>query len=126
MALTTGVDIVEVARVSRAIERHGDRFLARIYTEAEIARYGGRADELAGRFAAKEAVSKALGVGLRHMSAHGIDWHDVEVVSNRFGKPVLCLSGRARSLAEEQGLQQWSVSLSHDREYAIALVVATD
>jgi holo-[acyl-carrier protein] synthase len=126
VALTTGVDIVEVGRVSRAVERHGDRFLARIYTGAEIARYGGRIDELAGRFAAKEAVSKALGVGLRHMSAHGIGWHDVEVLPDRFGKPVLHLSGRARSLAAEQNLCQWSISLSHDREYAIALVVATD
>jgi holo-[acyl-carrier protein] synthase len=126
VALTTGVDIVEVARVYRAVERHGERFLARIYTGTEVARYGGRVDELAGRFAAKEAASKALGVGLRHMSAHGIGWHDVEVLSDRFGKPVLRLSGRARVLAEEQGLRQWSVSLSHDREYAIALVVATD
>ena len=125
MALTTGVDLVELERVERAVARFGDRFVARVYTEQEAARYAQRPDELATRFAAKEAVSKALGVGMRHMSAHGIRWHEVEVLPDERGKPVLYLHGRARELAEEQGLRQWSISLTHGRDHAMAFVVAT-
>jgi holo-[acyl-carrier protein] synthase len=82
--------------------------------------------ELAARFAAKEAVSKALGVGMNHISAQGIGWRDVEVLSDRRGKPLLKLSGRAHELADEQGLREWAVSLSHERAYAMAFVVASD
>ncbi|HSJ56808.1 MAG TPA: holo-ACP synthase [Anaerolineae bacterium] len=124
MALTTGVDLVELERVERAVARFGERFVARVYTEQEAARYAERPDELATRFAAKEAVSKALGVGMRHMSAHGIHWHDVEVLPDERGKPVLHLHGRARALAEEQGLREWSISLTHERMLAMAFVVA--
>ena len=125
MSLSTGVDIVELDRIRRAIARHGERFLARVYTEAELDRYRDRLPELAVRLAAKEAVSKALGVGLRHISSHGIGWHDVEVLSDPYGKPVLRLSGCAQVLAEELGLCDWAVSLSHSREYAVAFVVAS-
>ena len=124
MSLSTGVDIVELDRIRQAIDRHGERFLARIYTAAELDRYRDRLPELAVRLAAKEAVSKALGVGLRHISGHGIGWQEVEVLSDPYGKPVLRLSGRAKALAEEQGLGDWAISLSHSREYAVAFVVA--
>lgn len=124
MSLSTGVDIVELDRIREAIARHGERFLARVYTAAELDRYRGRLPELAVRLAAKEAVSKALGVGLRHISDRGIGWRDVEVLSDPCGKPVLRLSGRAQALAEEQGLRDWAISLSHSREYAVAFVVA--
>jgi holo-[acyl-carrier protein] synthase len=124
-ALSVGVDLIELDRIRQAVERHGDRFLARIYTPAELARYRDRLPELAARFAAKEAVSKALGVGLRHISVHGIGWHEVEVLSDPLGKPLLNLSGRAQALAEEQGLHQWAISLSHGRDYAVAFVVAS-
>ena len=126
MALSVGVDLVEVDRIKRAVERHGDRFLARVYTPDEIRYFRARIPELAARFAAKEAVSKALGVGMRHLSVHGIGWHDVEVMPNRRGKPHVRLSGRAQALAEEQGLREWAISLSHERNQAIAFVVATD
>jgi len=119
------VDIVELDRIRGAIERHGERFLARVYTVAELDCYRDRLPELAVRLAAKEAVSKALGVGLRHISRHGIGWRDVEVLSDPYGKPVLRLSGRAQSLAEEQGLRDWAISLSHSHDYAVAFVVAT-
>ena len=125
MALSVGVDIVELDRVRRAVDRHGERFLARIYTPEEIARYRGRPSELAARLAAKEAVSKALGVGLNHLSVHGIQWRDVEVLPDPLGKPIVVLSGRARALADEQGLREWAISLSHGRDYAVAFVVAT-
>jgi holo-[acyl-carrier protein] synthase len=123
-ALSTGVDLVELDRIRRAVERYGERFLARIYTPDEVIRYRHRLPELAVRFAAKEAVSKALGVGLCHISAEGIGWQDVEVLPDGRGKPVLYLSGRARTLAEAQGLSQWSISLSHGRDHAVAFVVA--
>jgi holo-[acyl-carrier protein] synthase len=126
MALSVGVDIIELDRIRRAVERHGERFLARIYTPEEIARYGDYLPELAARFAAKEAISKALGVGLNHISAHGIGWREAEVLPDPLGKPVVRLSGRARDLAAEQGLREWAISLSHGRDYAVAFVVASD
>lgn len=125
MNLTVGVDLVELDRIQRMVERHGDRFLRRVYTPEELEHYRGRLPELAVRFAAKEAVSKALGVGLLHISAAGICWHDVEILSDTHGKPVVSLSGRARALAEEQGLRDWAISLSHSREYAVAFVAAS-
>ncbi len=125
-ALSVGVDLVELERVRQIWEKHGERFLARVYTEREVAFSRGRLPELAVRFAAKEAVSKALGVGLNLMSRQGIGLREVEVLPDFLGKPEVYLSGRARALAEEQGLTRWAISLSHGREYAIAFVVATD
>jgi holo-[acyl-carrier protein] synthase len=125
VSLSVGVDIVELDRIRQAIERHGERFLARIYTAGELDWYRDRLPELAVRLAAKEAVSKALGVGLRHISGQGIGWQDVEVLSDPRGKPLLHLSGHAQALAEEQGLCDWAISLSHSRDNAVAFVVAS-
>lgn len=126
MSLSVGVDIVELDRVQRAVERYGERFLRRIYTAEELARYRDRLPELAARFAAKEAVSKALGVGLNHISTEGIGWHEVEVLPDPLGKPLVSLTGRAHELAESQSLRQWAISLSHGRDHAVAFVVASD
>jgi holo-[acyl-carrier protein] synthase len=123
--LSVGVDLVELNRIDRVIARHGERFLARIYTPGELSCYRDRVPELAARFAAKEAVSKALGVGLNHISAQGIGWQEVEVLPDPLGKPLVYLSGRAKVLAEEQGLHTWAISLSHSRHHAIAFVVAS-
>lgn len=125
MSLSVGVDLVELERIGRVVGRYGDRFLTRIYTSEELLHCRGRVPELAARFAAKEAVSKALGVGMNHISAQGIGWREVEVLSDHHGKPLLRLSGRAHELANEQGLQEWAVSLSHERAYAMAFVVAS-
>ena len=122
--LTTGVDLVDIPRIERALERFGQRFLDRVYTANEVRYSRSRPSELAVRFAAKEAVAKALGVGMRILSPAGIGWHDVETLNERSGKPYVILHGRARMLAETQGLTEWSVSLSHDGGIAIALVVA--
>jgi len=122
--LTTGVDLVELARVERVLKRYGDRFLARVFTPAEILYCRGRTAELAARFAAKEAVSKALGVGVRMIARDGIHWQDVEVVGDPRGKPLVRLYGRAAERAAELGLTEWAISLSHTREHAIAFVVA--
>jgi holo-[acyl-carrier protein] synthase len=125
MSLSVGVDIVELDRIRRIVDRHGRRFLTRVYTPEEVTRYHDRLPELAARFAAKEAVSKALGVGMNHISPYGIGWREVEVLPDPRGKPLLYLSGRARELADSQGLGEWAISLSHSRDYAVAFVVAT-
>ena len=122
--LTTGVDLVEIARIERVLVRHGDRFLERVFTPAEILYCRRRLPELAARFAAKEAVSKALGVGVRMMARDGINWRDVEVIGDMRGKPLIRLHDRAAERADELGLTEWAVSLSHTREHAIAFVVA--
>ncbi|MDY7079386.1 MAG: holo-ACP synthase [Chloroflexota bacterium] len=122
--LTTGVDLTEIPRIERVLKRYGNRFLERVFTPAEILYCRGRLPELAARFAAKEAVSKALGVGMRMMARDGIKWRDVEVVGDVRGKPLVRLHGRAAERAEELGLTEWAVSLSHTQEHAIAFVVA--
>src|SRR5947209_20523611 len=86
--VAVGVDLIEIARIQRAIDDFGDRFLRRVYTERERERYRDRVSELAARFAAKEATSKALGTEIR-----GIRWQEMEVLANRRGKPVLLLHG---------------------------------
>jgi holo-[acyl-carrier protein] synthase len=122
--LTTGIDLIRIARVDRMLIRYGDRFLERIFTPAEILYCRGRLPELAARFAAKEAVSKALGVGMRMIAPDGIRWREVEVIGDMRGKPLVRLYGRAAERANELGLKEWAVSLSHTREHAVAFVVA--
>lgn len=118
--LAVGTDIIEIARIKRSINDFGERFLKRCYTERERAWYGNRPNELAARFAAKEATSKALGTGIV-----GIRWQEMEVLPNRRGKPVLILHGRAADRARQLGLTDFSVSLTHSRTDAMAFVVAT-
>ena len=121
MTLRSGVDLLEISRLKEAVERHGERFLARIYTAAEREVCGGSAASLAARFAAKEAVAKALGSGLGPVA-----WTEIEILRADSGAPLLFLHGKARALADELGLSEWAISLSHTRENAIALVVASD
>jgi holo-[acyl-carrier protein] synthase len=120
--LAVGVDLVEIERIGRAVERWGDRFLQRVYTRAEVAHCRGRVPELAVRFAAKEAVSKALGVGIWWRG--GIGWTDVEIRPDRLGKPEVILCGRAAERAQALGLEVWAISLSHSEQQAIAVAVA--
>ena len=120
--LTTGVDIIEIARVEKALQRFGARFVERIFTPAEVAFCCGRSHELAVRFAAKEAVSKALGTGI--WSANGVCWQEIEVLPDPCGKPLVHLHGRACERAVELGLREIAVSLSHSDNYAVAFVVA--
>ena len=116
--LVTGVDIIEIGRVKGVAERYGERFLRRVYTEGEIAYCRGRAPQLASRFAAKEAVMKALGTGTR-----GVRWRDIEVVRTRGRAPTIQLHGTALARADSIGLDHLAVSLSHSQEYAVASVV---
>jgi len=113
-----GVDIIEIDRIEKALARFGPRFLVRVYTKLEVAFCRGRVSELAARFAAKEAVMKALGTGAR-----GVAWREIEVLPNHRGKPLVYLHGRAKQRAEKIALTELDISLSHSRDYAVAFVV---
>ena len=120
LPLSVGVDMVEISRIGDMVNRWGDRFLKRAYTSAEIARCRGRVPELAVRFAAKEAFSKALGVGLRE---GGIRWREVEVLPDPRGKPVMQVTGRAARLCQEMGIRGLHLSLTDEDNLAVATVV---
>ena len=118
-----GVDLARVDRVASSITRYGERFLNRIFTSREIEHCRGRAWAASGfamRFAAKEAFSKALGVGLRR---GGIRWREVEVAPNPLGKPELFVSGRAAELCEQAGIVNMHLTLTDEDNHAIAVVI---
>lgn len=119
--LSVGVDIIEIERIAHALERWGERFLGHVYTPDELAFCRGRVPELAARFAAKEAISKALGTGMA-----GVGWQEMEVLPDGRGKPLVRLHGRAAARAEALGLSEFAISLSHSCDYAVASVVAAD
>ncbi len=123
--LVTGVDLVAIARIERLLDRNAERFLARLCTAAEREARGPspRAESIAACFAAKEAVAKALGVGLRPFAADGVDLHEIEVLHDARGRPFLRLSGQAARRAEALGVHEWSLSISHESGLAVALVV---
>ena len=120
MKISTGVDLVEIARIEETIARHGERFLARVFTPQEREYCAGKVESLAARFAAKEAAAKALGSGL-----DGFGFKDIEIIRAENGAPGLVLHGMAGQKALANGWTQWSVSLSHSQSHAIAMVVAT-
>ncbi len=117
-SLAVGIDLAEIGRVHRLLQRHRERFRSRVFTPAELLLCRDRPHLLAARFAAKEATMKALGTGIR-----GVAWREIEVLPNRRGKPLLFLYGRAQERARKLGLTGLDVSLTHSREYAIATVV---
>ncbi len=119
--IRTGVDVIEIARVKAAVDRYGAHLLNRVFTSAELTVCRDRAESLASRFAAKEAVAKALGTGIWRSN---ICWTDIETLRTSNGAPLLLLHRAAAARAETLGLAEWSLSLSHDRERAIAFVVA--
>lgn len=117
--LIAGTDIIEVHRVERVAQLYGLRFIQRIYTDQEAAYCQGRAAQLATRFAAKEAVMKALGTGIR-----GVRWRDIEVVRQKSQAPTIQLHGTALKRAKQLGIEHLAVALSHSEQYAVAFVVA--
>ncbi|MCJ7567444.1 MAG: holo-ACP synthase [Anaerolineales bacterium] len=119
MLVSSGIDIVEVERIDRAIIRHGQRFFQRFYTSTELVDAGGRTPALAARFAAKEAVAKALGTGIGE-----VGWKEIEIIKGPHKEPLLHLSGRADEIARELRITAWSISLSHTHEHAIAVAIA--
>jgi len=118
MSLSVGIDLLAISRLQRVLERHDGRFLRRVYTPEEVAFCRGRVNELAARFAAKEAVMKALGTGIR-----GVAWREIEVLPDRRGKPLVYLFGRAKARADKIGLRGIDVSLTHEGGFAVAAVV---
>ncbi len=117
--LAIGVDLIEVERIKRSLDRYGERFLGRVFTERERSYCSGRPQSLAARFAAKEAVGKALGTGIGDIS-----WQEIEVVNEENGRPTLRLHGAAQRAAHRQGLSEWAVTLSHTETHAVSMVVA--
>lgn len=118
-----GIDVAEVGRIEEMVRRHGERFLGRVFTELERAyagRYRRQGERLAGRFAVKEAVMKLLGTGWRN----GIAWTDVETVNDGHGRPGVVLRGEALRLAQQAGVGEMSVSITHAGGMAMASVVA--
>jgi len=114
----TGIDIIEINRIREAVARWGDKFLRRVFTDKEIEICRNRYESLAGRFAAKEACMKALGA-----PGKGINWRDIEIASEKDGKPLVVLHGAAKTLAEKEGTVSPSVTISHCKDYAVALVI---
>ena len=115
-----GVDIIEVGRIRDLMERKGARLHGRVFTDIEMdAAEGGHYEKLAGRFAAKEAVSKALGQGIS-----GIGWNEIEILNEPSGKPYVRLLGRAEELVRARGVKAIFVSISHTDTLAIAFAVA--
>ncbi len=114
----SGVDIIEIQRIKEAVERWQDAFLKRVYSEAEVEYCGGMYGSLAARFAAKEAIVKTLGSGAR-----GISYREIEILPGENGAPYVLLHGNTMKQAEQLGLTEVSISMSHCKEYAIALSV---
>lgn len=117
--LRCGIDLIETKRMAEGIERFGQRFLNRFFTPAEQGICAGQVERLAARFAAKEAVSKALGTGIGDIS-----WLDIEILQGERYRPVLVLHREAARVAAELNLTEWDISLTHTESYASAVVVA--
>ena len=117
--LRTGIDLIETDRLQKMTPEIRQRFINRVYTDAEKAYCGENPEHLAGRFAAKEAVAKALGCGIGE-----VGWQEIEILNDEFGCPVLHLHGEAAKRAERMGLSVWSVSITHLKTYAAAVAAA--
>lgn len=119
MIIRTGIDLIEIQRIEAAIQQYGNRFLHRIFTQRELDVSQYKPESLAARFAAKEAVSKALGCGIGE-----VGWLDIEIVSDNNRQPSLVLHNRALQISQEHNLFIWSISLSHSLHTAAAIAVA--
>lgn len=122
MVIGVGTDLIDIPRIQQSVARFGDRFLQRIFTPAEIEycqRKKNAAESFAARFAAKEAAAKALGTGINH----GVTWLEMEVAREPSGRPFLILTGRAAQRAQQLGVTGISLSLTHSRDAALAVVI---
>lgn len=126
MVLGLGSDLIEISRIEESLQRYGERFLHRVFTDSEIAycqrKMKHASESFAARFAAKEAVAKALGTGI----SRGISWHEIEVRREPGERPTIFLSGRAAERAAAIGVRRIHVTLTHSRDVAMAIVVAED
>ena len=122
MIIGLGIDVVDLERFAQSLERYGERLQKRMYTDVEqeyCERFSSSLEHYAARFAAKEAVAKALGTGIGP-----INWKEIEILRGTAGKPELYLNGQAEVIAGQLGLNKWSISLSHSQTYAVAMAVA--
>lgn len=123
MILAHGIDLVDFSRIEQMIQRHGERFMQRIFTEREQQDAGkirNRLEKLSGRFAAKEAILKLIGTGWRD----GIAWTDIEVTNDHLGRPLVRLDGKVKEIADQLGITEVSISITHTSNFAIASAVA--
>lgn len=118
MTIRTGIDLVEISRFVDLNPAIRERFLQRVFTPRELRETRGLWPSIAGRFAAKEAVAKALGCGIGPVA-----WQDIEIIEGQLGEPMIELHGAARWAAEQQGLVEWSISISHSQAQAVAVAV---
>lgn len=116
--IAIGVDIIETERVAQSINRFGNRFLNRVYTQQELDYCQGQVGSLAARWAAKEAVGKALSTGIGDVS-----WQEIEIINDANRCPSICLHGAAAKLAGQLGIAKFAITISHTKEYAVAFVV---
>ena len=114
-----GIDLIDIDRINTVLSRYPDRFRSRVLTEAESRYCGRKAERIAGRWAAKEAISKVLGLGVR-----GVGWREIEILPNWAGQPQVRLHARAAARAAALELQDVTVSISHERRMAVAVAVA--
>ncbi len=118
-----GIDLVHFGRIASMRDKHGRHFLDRVYTERELQYAGDNAktvERLAGRFAAKEAVLKLIGTGLRGKML----WTDIEVVNDELGRPVVSIDGEVKAVAQKNGIEQITISITHTADFAMASAVA--
>ena len=118
-----GIDLVDCPRIEKMVDKHGEHFLDRVFTKAEQGQAQdtkNSIEKLSGRFAAKEAVLKLIGTGWRGKIA----WTDIEVVNDKFGKPTVSISGEVKKLADEMGIEQMTLSITHTANFVMASVVA--
>lgn len=121
--ISHGIDLVEFGRIEELLDRHERRFLERVFTARELAdaeKVKNHIEKLAGRFAAKEAVMKLIGTGWRD----GVAWTDIQVVNNELGQPIVNISGKVKELAEQKGIEQITLSITHTANFAMASAVA--
>lgn len=114
-----GIDLIDIDRIVSVLERYPDRFRLRVLTDREQRYCGRKVERIAGRWAAKEAISKVLGLGVR-----GVGWREIEILPNQAGAPQVQLHARAARRAEALGLEEVTVSISHERRMAVAVAVA--
>jgi holo-[acyl-carrier protein] synthase len=114
-----GIDLIDIGRIVAVLERFPDRFRTRVLTDDEQRYCGRKVERIAGRWAAKEAISKVLGLGVR-----GVGWREIEILPNRAGAPQVLLHRRAARRAASLGLEELTVSISHERQIAVAVAVA--
>jgi len=121
LIIDCGIDLVSIKRIENIVKKWGDNFICRVFTHLEkeyCEKKGNKYQSYAGKFAAKEALLKALGLGLR-----GVNWKEIEISNNEFGQPIMKTSGKLKMIASKKGVSKYFITISHTKDYAIAEVI---